>query len=285
MKFYLNPTSFHQSNRNGLNHMIKYLNLDVVNSINDADVIYSPGQPLPIDQYPNKKFIFGPHFSVFPNQKALSLNGIHNNAVYIQPSQPSVDTWVGEFGFKNIPVKAFPFPLNVDGIEISENVKNKVLVYDKYRKPEELKMVIDLLNTNNVDYELIRYGSYNELEYQKILDNCKYVIWVGCHESQGFALQSVLAKNIPILVWSVKLRVQQVGYEKQYANIKSEVTTAPYWDGRCGEKFYTADELDTIYETFISKLDSYKPREFIKETLSVGVCSNNFLELIKNIGS
>ena len=142
-------------------------------------------------------------------------------------------------------------------------------------------MVINLLNTNNVNYEVIRYGSYNEGEYQKILDSCKYVIWLGCHESQGFALQSVLAKNIPTLVWSVKLRVQQVGHEKEYVNIKSEVTTVPYWDERCGEKFYTSDELETSYKTFLSKLYSYKPRDFVKEVLSVEVCSNNLLQLIE----
>ncbi len=284
MKFFINPTNIHPSNKVALNQIVNHLKLELVNNINDADVIYSPGQPLPIHQHPTKKFIFGPHFSVFPNQKALSLNGTHNNAVYIQPSQPSVDTWVGEFGFKNIPVRAFPFPLNVDNIKISDNVKDKVLVYHKYRKPEELKMVIDLLNANDVNYEVIRYGSYNEGDYQKILDSCKYVIWVGCHESQGFALESVLAKNIPILVWSVKLRVQQVGHEHEYANIKSEVTTVPYWDERCGEKFYTADELEESYETFISKLDTYKPREFTKEVLSVEICSKNLLELINNIG-
>lgn len=284
MKLFLNPTSIHHSNRAGLNHMVKYLNIDMVNNIGDADVVYSPSQPLPIHNYPYKKFIFGPHFSVFPNQLALSLNGVHNNAVYIQPSQPSVDTWVGEFGFKNIPVRAFPFPLNVDGIKVSNNIKDKVLVYHKYRKPEELKMVLDLLSANNVTYEVITYGKYNEGDYQRILDSCKYVIWVGCHESQGFALESVLAKNIPILVWSVKLRIQQAGWEKEYANVKSEVTSVPYWDERCGEKFYTGDELENSFNTFISKLDSYKPREFTKEVLSIETCSNNLLKLIDNIG-
>jgi len=285
MKFFINPTNIHPSNKVALNQIVNHLKLELVNNINDADVIYSPGQPLPIHQHPTKKFIFGPHFSVFPNQKALSLNGIHNNAVYIQPSQPSVFTWVEEFGFKNIPVKAFPFPLSMDKYKPIENEKDTVLIYFKRRKPEELKLVRELLEKNNVKFEIVSYGSYSENDYQNILDRCKYVVCLGRHESQGFAIQSALVKNIPMLVWDVRLRIQEVGYEKEYANIKSPVTTVPYWSDMCGEKFYDAIDLESSYNTFISKLDTYEPRKFMKETVSIETCSNNFLKLVESIGT
>lgn len=284
MKIFVNPTSIHKMNKAGLNEIISHLKMVSVGSMAEADVIYSPGGPLNTEQFPNKKYIFGPHFSVFPNPAARGISGRHKNAVYIQPSQPSVNTWVNEFEFNNIPVKAFPFPLNMDRYQVSNEPKDKVLLYYKYRSTEELKFVREFLDSKGVKYDTIKYGSYNEGDYQKKLNRCKYVVWLGCHESQGFALESVLAKNIPMLVWSVKLRKQQLGFEARYSSVKSEVTTVPYWDDRCGEKFYTAEEMSNAFQKLIENIDNYKPREYVEETLSVPVCSNNFLELINSIG-
>ena len=33
------------------------------------DIVYSPAETIPVSNFPNLKFIFGPHFSTFPNQK------------------------------------------------------------------------------------------------------------------------------------------------------------------------------------------------------------------------
>ena len=60
-------------------------------------------------------------------------------------------------------------------------------------------------------------------------------------------------------------------------------TTVPYWDERCGEYFYDIQELEEIYNTFISKLNTYKPRQFILENLSVEKCSEKLVNLINNM--
>lgn len=268
-------------NKESFDEIISYLNLEKVNNIEDADIVYSPSSLLDASLYPNKKYIFGPHFSVFPNQQARNINGKHNNAIYIQPSQPSVNTWVNEFGFKNVPVKSFPFPLLLQKYPISQEDKNTVLIYFKERNPNELDFLLKFIKNKNIKYDLIKYGSYNEAEYQKKLNKSKFVIWLGRHESQGFALESVLAKNIPILVWDVTQRSQQFNCPREYHNVKSEVTTIPYWDSSCGTKFYSADELEESYDFFINNLESFTPRNFVEENLSIKKCSQNFLELIK----
>ena len=106
------------------------------------------------------------------------------------------------------------------------------------------------------------------------------MIVLGRHESQGFAIEEALSCNVPLLVWSVTLRKKEYPYRNEYQNIKSNVTTIPYWDERCGEFFLEKEELEETFNKFINKLNTYKPRDYILENLSVKKCSENFEELI-----
>ena len=55
----------------------KQLNITFVTNMNDDcnlsdfDFVYFPSCPIDISLYPNTKFIFGPHFSVFPNETSI----------------------------------------------------------------------------------------------------------------------------------------------------------------------------------------------------------------------
>tara|TARA_R110000824_G_scaffold72970_2_gene185972 strand:- start:2905 stop:3783 length:879 start_codon:yes stop_codon:yes gene_type:complete len=283
MKLFIYNKNFHHMNRQALDEMVDYLKIEKVNNIDEAEVVYSPSQPLNTEIYPHKIYIFGPHFSVFPTPTARSISNKYQNAVYIQPSQPTVDTWIKEFGFTNVPVKAFPFPLNMGRYLVSNKIKDTVLLYYKQRDPSELAAMKNFLEHAGVKYELISYGSYKESDFQEKLDRAKYAVWVGRHESQGFALQSALAKDIPILVWSTRLRSQEWGCPQHYYNVKSEVTTVPYWDKTCGIKFHDVSELEESYEEFLDNLSSYSPRKFIEDNLTIEKCSQNFIDLVAEV--
>ena len=103
---------------------------------------------------------------------------------------------------------------------------------------------------------------------------------MGRHESQGFALEEALSCDVPLLVWNVKLRKEEWSSRERLKHIKSEVTTIPYWDERCGEFFYKNEDLEKIFEKFINKLDTYKPREYIVENVSMEACAKLWKELI-----
>lgn len=284
MKLFLTPGFFHHMNKNGLDLIMKNLGWSYVNNINEADIVYSPSTYLNTEQYPNKKFIFGPHFSVFPNDSARRISNKFNNSIYIQPSYPSVNTWKNEFNFNNIPITSFPFPIDFENVRILDDEKTEVIVYHKLRSPEDLKYVTNFLESKNVNFHIIKYGSYKEHDYQQLLDKTKYVVWVGAHESQGFALESVLAKNIPILVWSTKLRSQEYNCPQEYYTVKSEIRTAPYWDENCGVVFFNKEDLPESYNTFISKLGHFNPRKYIESVVSIDVCSKNLINIINNLG-
>ena len=48
----------------------------------------------------------------------------------------------------------------------------------------------------------------------------------------------MLSCNLPLLVWGVTLRKQEYPYIKAYVQIKSKVSTVPYWNTECGELFH-----------------------------------------------
>ena len=273
---------FHHKNKEGLERLLKYLNYDYkivnyINDINNYDIIYSPCYPIDTSKYPDKKFIFGPHFSVFPDNRLMYINNVHNNSIYIQPSDWAKDVWVN-MGVENIiPVKPFAFPVNTEKFNDLGKERSKVFIYHKRRNPEELNYIETYLNNKNIEYKIFDYVKrYNEQEYLEYLQESKYGIIVDAHESQGFALQEALSCNVPLLIWNTKYMSQEYG-----GNFNEiPCTTIPYWDERCGEYFYEKNEFIETYDIFIDKLDTYKPREYVLDNLSVEVCAENFKRLI-----
>lgn len=155
----------------------------------------------------------------------------------------------------------------------------KVFVYFKDRNPEELHIIKKCLDSKQISCDFFSYTNrYSEEEYIRCLQKSKYGIWIGRHESQGFALQEALSCNVPLLVWNITSMNQEYG--QHYSDIPA--TTIPYWDERCGEYFYNADQLDETFQTFISQLESYRPREFVLENLSMEVCEKRFIDEIHN---
>ena len=67
--------NFHHKNMIGLELLLKNINFFYkfgnINEINDYEIIYSPNKPIDTSKYYNKKFIFGPHFSIYPDNKLM----------------------------------------------------------------------------------------------------------------------------------------------------------------------------------------------------------------------
>jgi hypothetical protein len=140
-----------------------------------------------------------------------------------------------------------------------------------------LVFLTDFLNYNNIPFIFFSFqNKYNENDFLNVLQHAKYGIWLGAHESQGFALQETLSCNVPLLVWNVSSMKQEYGYN--YDDILA--TSIPYWDKRCGEYFYNQNDFFITFNKFISNLHNYNPREFILEHLSIDVCEKHFYKLI-----
>jgi len=288
MKILFVNFSMHSKNMNALlkygDTVVQTKNTDLSNfNLADFDVVYSPGMPLPVSRYPNTKFMFGPHFSVFPDPKKM--NAIRcKNVIYIQPSDWARDAWRYNRICQGIRIETLPF--GVDTERFNEvcpiHQRTQVFIYFKHRHPMELNMIEQFLKYNQINYKIFSYNEkYDETEYLRYLHNSKFGIWVGTHESQGFALEEALSCNVPLLVWNAISMTQEYG--QNYPHIKS--TSIPYWDDTCGEYFIDMSQLSETFNKLVTNINNnyYSPRKYILENLSIRKCSQKLKELVKSI--
>jgi len=272
-----------------LNALMKYKGIELI-SVNELpgsfegfDVVYCPAKCVDVSLYPGVRFIFGPHMSVYPEESQMALI---RGSVYIQPSQWVIDIWKGYECCRDLQLRVLPFGVDTDLFRpVSEIgtifpvVKKNVVVYFKRRKPQELEFVENILKFYKVPYRVFVYGSYSEADYMEYLKRAKYGIWLDAHESQGFALEEALSMNVPLFVWNVRVMSQEYG--SSYPDFFA--TTIPYWDESCGEVVYDWQDFMKVYSVFLSKLGSYRPRDFVIKELSIDVCSGRFMDLVREI--
>jgi hypothetical protein len=250
------------------------------NILENFDCVYSPGVPIDVSKYPGIKFIFGPHFSVFPENHHMNMIS-GKNTIYIQPSEWSAKVWENNPICSSIKIKKLPFGVDTDKFINTKpiNERNNVFIYFKHRNPKELEVLCNFLENIKIPYIIFSYENrYNEPDYISYLQNSKFGLWLDGHESQGFALEEALSCDVPLLVWNVSSMKQEYG--STYDDIPA--STIPYWDERCGEFFYNIGEFEDSLNKFISKIESYKPREYILENLSIKKCEEKLYNLINS---
>jgi glycosyltransferase involved in cell wall biosynthesis len=304
-KVLLISTYLHKKNFQAIT---KYKNIDfdivenpqLIQNINfhKYQYVYSPAILIDPRRFPHTKFIFGPHVSVFPTTNiSRALSGL-KNVVYVQPSEWARKAWV-DTGICNFPIEVLPFGVDIDrfcpGVQPPPAEEINIFIYYKRRHPAELAAIQKEIDqwcaggTPRPEVRLFDYvAGYEENDYLAFLKKATFGIWIGSHESQGFALEEALACNVPILVWDATKMSQE--YEKKnYVNGKKvgghpdvPCTTTPYWDERCGEKFTMFYEFRTAFSRFLDKLEDYRPREFILENLTPEKCEEKMIQIFSS---
>ena len=289
MRILLISTNLHHKNLSAL-RKYKNIKLDEIHvnqgldqlDLSQYNCIYSPAFPVRIENF-SSTFLFGPHFSVFPEQDKFERITYKNKKTsYIVLSDWNKKTFSDFPITKNFQLEDVPFGVDTDTFKETLPIQDrqKVFIYYKRRDPNELEFVKQFLDKKGIQYQLFNYESrYNEQDYIDCLTSSTYGIWIGSHESQGFALQEALSCNVPLLVWNVRSMHQE--YKSSYQYIPA--TTIPYWDERCGEYFYERDEFETVFDKFVKKIQTYQPRQYVLENLSIDVCEKKFMDMISRI--
>lgn len=224
----------------------------------------------------SKIIIYGPHFT---NDKLPTIpkDDIFN----------CLSSWVGKlvknYGLISKTVE-LPFPVDIDKFCTYYNLnKDKVLLYIKHREPKYIDLV---KNIYNWDY-ILTYGSYSEEEYIKYLQECKWICWLGSHESQGFALQEALSCNVPILILDVDTVYDEYPCGHPIIPLEKAIaTTAEYFDDTCGIKINKpyANLKDHI-EYMNKNWRIFEPRKYIINNLSINSYYEKLLNYINNAGN
>lgn len=129
--------------------------------------------------------------------------------------------------------------------------------------------VLKVLGENNTKAITLTYGSYAEEELVAAVRKCDFAVWISGTESQNIALLEVLSSGIPVYVYDQ--------LEQSYAGQLMEgLTSAPYFDSRCGMKETNADRL----AEFIDKYTQYNPRDYIMDYFTLDKCAKDYYKMI-----
>ena len=227
--------------------------------------------------YDSTSLIVGPNLYALP--RAIPEDIHLEKYPHIMPSEWVCDFWK-HFGYHGI-LDSWAVWVDTDIFLPSHEAKKKVLIYFKQRREEDLRSVIDVLTRLTIEYEVIRYGSYTESYFQEILRTSKYVIWIGCPESQGIAFAEVLSTDTPMLVWDTHSLMQSgitLGFTPEEVAY-DQCTSAPYFDDICGIRIYDERGLASTIEHMEWVYTSFSPRVYVEKNFSLAWQAKKFLEL------
>ena len=156
-----------------------------------------------------------------------------------------------------------------------------VLIYNKIRWNKEemdrviLDPVVNTVKKNGLTYIILRYGSYSQDEYLRLLRRCRVMIFLCEHETQGMAYQEALASNVPVLAWDPGFWNDPL-YETLRSNPVPS-TSVPHFSAECGERFRRIGEFANIFRVFWNHRDRYKPRLFAQRELSLEKSADRYM--------
>uniref|UniRef100_A0A6C0D6R3 Glycosyl transferase family 1 domain-containing protein n=1 Tax=viral metagenome TaxID=1070528 RepID=A0A6C0D6R3_9ZZZZ len=284
---FLRVGTAHSKNIRGFELLAKEVNatLEVADHIeninaNAYDLVWIPQGFYHSLQLPNVKHIlYGPHNFLFPNEPWIyKIEPVFDRSIYT-----SLSLWVqnlySSVGTICMPVKPLAFPVDIEKFKPNNSEKTyDCFVYFKSRSKQHLQYIENILVSLNYNYKVLTYGNYKEEEYIDILNKSTFGIWLGAHESQGFALEECLSMNVPLIVCNVKSLNDEINGEGNHSYMEYKdkynmnATSCPYFDERCGSILYDLNDLPNNVEMMKHNYMSYQPRNYILENLSPKVC-------------
>jgi hypothetical protein len=165
-----------------------------------------------------------------------------------------------------------------------------VLLYDKVRwdrdrlEPALIEPIRRALRACGRSIREIRYGSYKEQQFHRALSECRCMIFLCEHETQGIAYQQALSRNVPILAWDRGGYWQDPSYFPDKVKFQP-VSSVPYWDQRCGRTFASFTEFEEIWPAFWDQCqcNRFKPRDYILENLTLEKRAAAYLTHVRSV--
>lgn len=276
MNFYFEGWNHHK-NEIGLNLMIKEgMEVDFsMNSDKQYDWIVSLSE---FKTFENHKggIIYGPHMT-FP---AVDVAQVPNKEGRVYCN--ALSDWnkkLCEDIMPGVKFLALPFGVDTEKFKPQEKTGKPVI----YFKTIDQSILYDVLNNLPGDFLIFDYNKrYNEGAFQDAMSKAPYAIWLGRHESQGFAFQETLSCNTPIFVIDIRSLREEIG--STWVNFMPghplPGTAASYFDDSCGIITYP-ETWKQDWDKFIFK--QYSPREFVVNNLSPKACINKWIETLENL--
>lgn len=228
----------------------------------------------------NKKILIGPLYSVEYLKKLSEIVNSNKGIKILTASQSSYNNLIYEMNLNINPEKVAMFPSGIieKSVLLKNNNKNikkekQCLIYYKKRREEELNELIGYLNSRNINFKLFEYGTYKNKELIKEAKLSQYGIILGSTESQGFAIQELLASNLPLVVIDKKTN--------KYSGYELSGTTVPFWNEKCGIKVDDIGDFKNKFNNFLSRNKEFSPSKLVLSDLTYEVFVNNLINEFK----
>lgn len=164
-----------------------------------------------------------------------------------------------------------------------------VLIYNKIRwdynetNEELLNPIVKFLTSHNLSYKEIIYGQYNEKEYKDLLNNCKSMIFLCTHESQGFACCEALSMNVPVFAWDQGFCLDPNRFN--WNDPIMPATSVPFFDEKCGDKFKNYTDFENKFNEFYANVlnRGYAPREYILNNLTLRKSGERMIQILDSV--
>lgn len=291
MKF-LRVGTAHSKNEQGFELLAKEANatLEVIDRIENIntdtyDLVWIPQGFYHSLQLPNVKHIlYGPHNFVFPKEPwTYTIEPAFERSIYT-----CLSGWIqniySRMGTICMPVKPLPFPVDIEKFNMNNEKTYDCFIYFKNRSKEDLQFIETIVQYMNLTYTVFKYGHYKEEDYINTVQKCRFGIWLGAHESQGFALQEALSMNVPLIVCNVTSLHDEINTEGNHSYIEYKgvydlsATSCHYFDERCGIIVYDLHDLPNNIEHMKNNYTTYQSRNYILENLSPKVCYEQIIK-------
>ena len=216
--------------------------------------------------------IIGPQVWLFDGYGQFLIENQNYYKKLIAPSQWVKDKFINKFNLPEEKIAIWPV-----GIEEFDNVREPsydCLIYFKRRDESELSAVKKFLVSRGLSYRMVEYGGYDEIGFRNLVNQAKFCFLINGTESQGIAVQEIMSMGVPIIAWDIKEWLDQ---GEAY---RVPATSVPFWDDRCGEKFYSIDKLEETFDNFYARINDYDPKAYVKENLSFESSVKTLLDIL-----
>ena len=218
-------------------------------------------------------------------EEAAQVAGQSRFKLMIQPSKWAVDfnqPWVGDksaIWFAGIDTSAWP--------DLSSRPKTTdVVIYDKIRwfRDQRVPAVLERcqahLKARGLTWEVVRYGAHHVSEFRTALARSRVMVFLCEHETQGIAYQEALASGLPVFAWDEGQLTDPILAARAPPGLT--VSTAPYFDDRCGALFKLQD-MEAAFDAFWARRETFQPREYVEETLGLEASGRLYLSLYEQV--
>ncbi len=210
-------------------------------------------------------------------------------AKYLQHSDWAMDIYVPWYGRKNCDTWSSGIDSSHWSPDKDVEKRTDFLVYskflfDKEKNRAELKQpILKKLDELGYSYREIVYGSYNETEYYDLLQQCRAMIFLCEHESQGFACCEAMAMNVPVFAWDQGFWLDPNRFK--WNNPVVPATSVPFFDERCGMTFKDYDVFEKNIAPFFDKVKNgdFAPRDYVLQNLTLKKSAERMLEIINSV--